>query len=86
MRKMFADCFSSLDDIPRKQRGDACVVLGALRKARRFSCFEVDGSLGGALDEIQRRGWAVFDSTSVGYPWVKVEVTAEGQRVLGPAP
>jgi len=61
---------------------DAVVVLRELDNAKRFSCFEVDSSLGAALNEIKERKWATFDTTSVGYPWTKVDITEAGRAAL----
>jgi hypothetical protein len=79
--RTFIDRFSSLDDVPNKQRGDPIVVLQALSVAGRFSCFEVDSKLAGSFESIKRHGWAEFD-TSVGYPWTRVTITEAGRAEI----
>lgn len=77
--------FSSLDDVPKRRRGDHMAVGMALLAAGRFSTFEVDGSLAGALRDLERRGWFVFDSKSVGYPWTLALATDAGRAALAAA-
>lgn len=81
--RVFVDCFSSLDDVPRKKRSDGLAVLAVLAVAKKFSCFEVDRPLAHALAEIKQRKWAIFDVETIGYPWTKVIITASGREALG---
>ena len=73
-------CFTALDDVPRKQRGDLIVVLRALERVGRFSCFEMDRALASTVMEIRRRGWTKHEV--LGYPWTKVEITEAGRAAL----
>lgn len=63
--------FTSLDDLPKKKHGDPEAVYDALKKAGRFSCFEMNGTLAGTIDGLVRDGLIVVDRT-VPYPWIKV--------------
>lgn len=80
---MIVDNFSSgLDDLPRKQQGDAGAVLRVLDKCKRFSVFEAT-----ANERIARTMDYVFKaelvrSTGGGFPWTNVELTDKGREVL----
>jgi hypothetical protein len=69
-------CFSSLDDVPRKLKGEAFVdaVLDTLRRVGRFSCFEAshDARIGSTIASLIRSGQ--IKTTDIGYPWTAVTV------------
>lgn len=78
--------FSALDDIPKRKHRDRRVVLAALKKAGRFSGFEVTETqaLARSVTALQDEGLIV--TTPLQFPWSKVEVTAKGEAFLAQAP
>ena len=40
--RVYIDCFTSLDDLKPKERRDPETVLAVLRRARRFSVWDMD--------------------------------------------
>ncbi len=77
--------FTTLDDIPKKKRGDDIEVGRVLARAGRFSCFDLDEStrLASAVMRLGRIGWFEFDPNAEGYPWTLATVTPEGRAALG---
>jgi len=73
--------FSALDAIPPRSRRDPLVLLRVLAVAKRFSAFEVDDRLAGALWALQKGVFITCDIAG-GYPWTKVELTEKGTAAL----
>jgi len=65
--------FSALDDLPKKLHGNDAAVLDALRRAGRFSAFEVTPELGRTLDRLRAIGRIVYGKGGA-YPWATVTV------------
>lgn len=68
--RVFIDCFTSLDDLPRKLRKDKAAVKAMLLKVGRFSIFEHQS----ILNTIQRLidDKEIVTDISCGFPWTKV--------------
>ena len=79
--RVFIDCFTSLDDLPKKLYGDDMAVLKALSKSERFSCFEMTGKLHGTIKRLERRGLLKIDTTTP-YPWTNTPLTVVGKAML----
>lgn len=86
MKALYVDCFTTLDDLPRKQHGDALVVLRAVMKSGgRFSVFDATQN-----DDIARSmtfiegasGWIERATDGCQYPWVTVRLTEKGRAAL----
>jgi hypothetical protein len=77
----FVDQFTTLDDLPAKDRRDDDVVLHHLRLAGRFSIFDATEheDLARTLTRLERNGRLKTDN-SCGYPWIDV-VEIDGERV-----
>lgn len=76
----FVDCFTALDDLPKKHWRDKAKVLAAIHAAGRFSAFD-------PVDRLAVTVTALFDEgymKSVGgqYPWCVVELTPKGEALL----
>jgi hypothetical protein len=70
------DCFSALDDLPKKKHGDAQAVINMLAKTKSLSSFELQDSakLARTVASLEKQGRIkIFDA---GYPWYRVEVVA----------
>lgn len=67
---VYIDCFSSLDDIPKRKRRDPDVLLAFFQKTgtRRVSTFEVDDKIMNAMNVLRDRGALKWSEDSV-YPW-----------------
>lgn len=76
--------FSSLDDLPKRERNMAG-VLRALDRVKKFSTFEACNYawLGGLLTRAAKEGLAEFDHEKHGYPWTAVTLTAKGREMIG---
>jgi hypothetical protein len=93
---MFMDRFSTLDDLKGKDRSDPLKILAVLDKVRRFSCFEVDQRMAGAMTHLcNASGWieckndeVVKDADGLGshtrslYPWTYITLTDAGREAL----
>jgi hypothetical protein len=92
----FMDRFSTLDDLRGRNRSDPLKILAVLEKAGRFSCFEVDNRMAGAMtwlcnssgwiecqnDEVVKDKDGYGTSTRSLYPWTLVKLTAAGKAAL----
>ena len=63
--------FTSLDAVPKKKHGDKEAVYAALRRAGRYSCFEMNGTLWGSIEQLVSEGRITLDGTTP-YPWTNV--------------
>jgi hypothetical protein len=74
--------FTTLDDVRRKDEGDARLVLAALSHVGEFSVFDATrtAKMARTMDFICASGW--IKRTPLGYPWVKCELTDAGQAAL----
>ncbi len=93
---MFVDRFSTLDGLKGRDRADSLKILSVLAKVGRFSCFEVDNRMAGAMTWLcNSSGWikckndeVVKDADGYGshtrslYPWTYVELTETGRKAL----
>jgi hypothetical protein len=83
---MHIDRFSSLDELKGKDRRNQWAILAALKKAGKFSCFEVDDRLAGPLTAVLRSNWVTTRNTypdgGDAYPWTFVSITPEGEAAL----
>lgn len=71
------DTFTSLDDLKPKERRDPEAVLAVLRRAGRFSAWDMDNrALRETVCALQESGRIVTDTVSVGFPWIAVTVPA----------
>lgn len=72
MDRVHIDCFTALDDIPKKDWGNREIVKSVLRKTGRFSAFEMEGKLANTVTSLIKTG----EVKKIGgnYPWVLVEV------------
>lgn len=97
---MFADRFSSLDELKGRDRGNQLKILAVLAKVGRFSCFEIDNQMAAAMTALcNNSGWiqtkhdeVVKDADGHGsstrslYPWTYVTLTDAGRAALEAAP
>lgn len=67
--RIHIDTFSSLDDIPTKDRSKVDVLLGFFKKSkvRRVSTFEMTQPIWNALKALEKAGELTFVES--GYPW-----------------
>lgn len=73
--RIHIDCFTSLDDLPKRDHGKSDRVLAVLKKAGRFSVFDIDtDTLASTMESLTKSGRIRTDPDAYGYPWVKVEV------------
>lgn len=93
---MFVDRFSSLDELKGRDRSDQLKILAVLAKVGRFSTFEVDDRMAGAMTSLcNGSGWIdtkheerVPDADGHGthmrnlYPWTYVTLTEAGKAAL----
>jgi len=93
------DRFSAgLDDLTRKQQADHIAVLRVLARTGRFSCFEAseNDTIARTMDRLIHKGCTTVDAdgkkTAHGallkllggdYPWMTVEITEAGKRLIG---
>lgn len=63
--------FSALDELPKKYHSDPERVLDTLRRAGRFSDFEVTPAPGRTIEKLKAAGRLELDATTP-YPWVRV--------------
>ena len=89
---------SGLDEMKRKDQGDAVKVLQVLERTKRFSVFEAtaNNTLARTISNIMSRGYSVIiresgerrdygklvERTGGAYPWVNIELTDGGKRLL----
>lgn len=66
------DCFTSLDDLKPRQRGDHEAILAILRRTKRFSVWEHQTTLS-AISDLARLGKIEY-TDELGYPWQSVKV------------
>lgn len=65
--------FTSLDELPRKLHGDADAVCAALKKAGRFSAFDINTQqLATTITRLFKSGR--IKDVGGAYPWTNVEV------------
>lgn len=87
MKAVYLDKFTTLDEVPNKQQGDARVVLRAIMAAGgRFSVFDATANqrIASTMTWIERTsGWVKRVEPDCGYPWVVVELTDAGRVALG---
>ena len=76
--------FSSLDDLPKKMRGNPQAVAEAALRAGRFSVFEMEGKLAGIMTALfHSLAWLERDPTKPDrYPWTYVRLTDKGRIAL----
>lgn len=67
--KLYMDSFTSLDDIPKKDRSKSDVLLECFKKSkvRRVSTFEMTQPIWNALKALETAGELTFVES--GYPW-----------------
>lgn len=67
--RVFIDTFSSLDDIPKKDRAKADVLLAFFQRTgvRRVSTFEMDAKIMRAMESLKAAG--KLEWVESGYPW-----------------
>lgn len=67
--RIFIDSFTSLDDIPKRDRRDPDVLLEFFERTgtRRVSTFEMDQHIMNALNALEKRGRLKW--TDEPYPW-----------------
>lgn len=67
--RIYMDCFTSLDDMPKKKRRDPDELLKFFErtKTRRVSTFEMDQGIMNAMNALEKRG--VLKWTDTPYPW-----------------
>jgi hypothetical protein len=67
--RIYLDTFSSLDDIPKKDRSKPAVLLEFFQKSncRRVSTFEMTQPIWNALKKLEADGKLEFVES--GYPW-----------------
>lgn len=67
--RIHIDCFSSLDDIPKRKRRDPDVLLAFFvrTKTTRVSTFEMDQGIMNAMNALEKRGRLVWVDGQ--YPW-----------------
>lgn len=67
--KIYLDSFSSLDDIPKKDRSKRDVLLKFFKdsKIRRVSTFEMTQPIWNVLKALEKDGELTFVDS--GYPW-----------------
>lgn len=66
---VYIDCFSSLDDIPKRDRRKPDVLLAFFQKTgtRRVSTFEMDAKIMDAMNALEKAG--KLEWVESGYPW-----------------
>jgi hypothetical protein len=72
-------CFSSLDDIPKRDRSKADVLLKFFQESgvRQVSTFEMTQPIWDALKRLERDGELAFVESD--YPWHKFIIPAKGK-------
>lgn len=67
------DCFTALDDLPKKLHADSAAVLRALKVSKRISSFELSEyrSLASTVLDLEKCG--NIKLVDIGYPWYAVE-------------
>lgn len=75
--RIHIDCFSALDDLPKREHNNPAAVIALLKKERRFSCFEMQDNLTlwRTIKNLEANGTIAF--RDVGYPWRGVVVLKE---------
>lgn len=90
------DRFSSLDELKGKDRSDQLKILAVLDRVGRFSCFEIDDRMAGAMTLLcNSSGWIMCQNDEVVkdddghgtrtrslYPWTYVTLTDSGRAAL----
>jgi len=73
--RVFVDSFTSLDDIPKKQRAKTDVLLAFFQKTgtRRVSTFEMDDRIMTAMQQLEKDG--KLEWVESGYPWHEFKLT-----------
>lgn len=77
MRAVRIDCFSALDDLPKKYHSSKEMVLAALLASKRLSCFELQDStkLAETIGVLKNEG--KIKLIDDGYPWYRIEFDME---------
>lgn len=67
------DCFTALDDLPKKLHADDAAVLRALKVSKRVSSFDLQDSpsLASTVMSLDKSG--TIKLVDQGYPWYAVE-------------
>ena len=70
------DCFTALDDLPKKLHSDDAAVLRALKVSKRVSSFDLQESptLASTVMSLDKSG--TIKLIDQGYPWYAVEFPA----------
>lgn len=79
---VFIDCFTSLDDLPKKLHGDEDSVFQALIYARRVSTFEMTQPLWNTMKRLESKGRIRIEKS--GYPWHNVTIVDQQAATKGP--
>lgn len=81
---MHVDCFTTLDDVNRKDQGNALLVLSVImRCGGRFSVFDSNSdAMARSLTTICHSDWVRRPEPQPGYPWTKLELTESGRTAL----
>lgn len=85
VRALHIDCFTALDDIKGKDRGNPRLVLRTImQNGGRFSAFDAsDITMARTLTYIEgNSGWTNRVARDSHYPWVRVELTEAGRAAL----
>ena len=85
---MLMDSFSgAIDDMPRKDQGNAIKVLSVLSEHPRFSVFDATANdkIAVTLTYLFREEFIVESRPKQEYPWVQIEVTEKGKALLAAA-
>lgn len=74
---------AGLDDLTRVQQRDPVAVLKRLHEIKRFSVFEATENqwIASTMTMLVNRKLIEVDN-SPGFPWSKVELTAEGLKMI----
>ena len=81
------DSFSAMECLTRMQQGQTAIVLRALDRAKRFTCFEASENsvIAATMTRIyQARAPLLEPETETdAYPWHRVVLTPHGRSVAG---
>ena len=81
MKALYVDCFSALDDLPKKNYGDEMAVLSALAGPQRFSSFEMTQKLFNTIKRLEEMGFLTIEKDTP-YPWTNTPLTEAGKAAL----
>jgi hypothetical protein len=76
-----------LDELTKRQQGNARTVLAHLDRVGRFSVFEATANqvIAKMMDWLADKKLIAVDNESMGFPWLKVALTDAGRALLAPA-